>query len=266
MSYDITQIDKKNAFDAAADLLKNAGVAYAAISGLDGKPAVSRVDFCFAHEGGLYFHTLKSTLFYGGLSLKPNIQILAEDPARGIQVVLSAKAVFTENDKITELVFKAKPELEKQLAGDRRPVIAYFLSEITAEFSTLGGISDRKIKIPDPTGAVMGIKLAKKTELRDRLVKVFSEHAAAADEEGYTISEAGKLLDGAMLVFAEAAKKLWPRMDVFELERSLRYDTYDERERYTALARELIGGAEIKQPEDITYWLSPETLGELSKE
>ena len=42
------------------------------------------------------------------------------------------------------------------------------------------------------------------------------------------------------------------------LERAAVFETYDEREKYTAAAAALIGNAEIDSPEDITYWLDPE--------
>ena len=54
---------------------------------------------------------------------------------------------------------------------------------------------------------------------------------------------------------AEAAKALWPRMDVRPVERAAVYETYDEREKYTSLASSKIGNAVIDKPEDITYWL-----------
>ena len=75
--------------------------------------------------------------------------------------------------------------------------------------------------------------------------------------------ETAKLYDGALFVFAEAAKALWPRMDIQSIERAAVFETWDEREKYTALAARIIGNAVISYPEDITYWLNPETLKEL---
>ena len=74
-----------------------------------------------------------------------------------------------------------------------------------------------------------------------------------------------KLYDGALFLFAEEAKKLWPRMDVQPMERASVYETWDERESFVRLAKRLIGNAVIAKPEDMTYWLNPETLTELYK-
>ena len=69
-----------------------------------------------------------------------------------------------------------------------------------------------------------------------------------------------KLYDGAVLYVAETAKGLWPRMDIRPIERSLLYETYDERERYVNRAREILGNTVIDKPEDLTWWLNKETL------
>ena len=42
------------------------------------------------------------------------------------------------------------------------------------------------------------------------------------------------------------------------------FETWDERERYTRLAAELIGNTVIDKPEDLTYWLNKETLNTLA--
>ena len=55
---------------------------------------------------------------------------------------------------------------------------------------------------------------------------------------------------------AEKAKELWPRLDVQPAERSVLFETYDEREEYMRLARKRLGNAQIEKPEDFTYWLS----------
>ena len=44
-------------------------------------------------------------------------------------------------------------------------------------------------------------------------------------------------------------------------ERSVLFETYDEREKYVALAKKRLGNARIDKPEDFTYWLSEEALG-----
>ena len=65
---------------------------------------------------------------------------------------------------------------------------------------------------------------------------------------------------GALFVFAEAAKALWPRMDIQPIERAAVFETYDEREKYTLLAKKKIGNIRITKPEDLSYWTSEEAL------
>ena len=103
----------------------------------------------------------------------------------------------------------------------------------------------------------MGITIRKKTELRDRLARILERREA---EPPAVIDETAKLYDGALFLFAEAAKALWPRMDVRPIERAAVFETWDQREHYTKLAAELVGNAVIDKPEDFSYWLNPETL------
>ena len=49
-------------------------------------------------------------------------------------------------------------------------------------------------------------------------------------------------------------------MDIRPIERAAVFETWDQRERYTKLAAELIGNAVIDKPEDLSYWINPETL------
>lgn len=55
-------------------------------------------------------------------------------------------------------------------------------------------------------------------------------------------------------------------MDIGPIERSALFETYDEREQFTGLAKRLIGNQMIRQPEDLTYWLNKETLAGLNRE
>ena len=50
--------------------------------------------------------------------------------------------------------------------------------------------------------------------------------------------------------------EIWPGTDVQPVERSILFETYDERGEYTGLARKRLGNARIDKPEDLTHWLS----------
>jgi hypothetical protein len=55
-------------------------------------------------------------------------------------------------------------------------------------------------------------------------------------------------------------------MDIRPIERAAVFETYDERERWTNEAAALIGNAQIDKPEDLTYWLSIDTLRALNEQ
>ena len=56
--------------------------------------------------------------------------------------------------------------------------------------------------------------MKKDKEIRDRLAKIFNERA----EKKVTDKEFQKFYDGALLVFGECAKKLWPSFNLMPLE------------------------------------------------
>ena len=45
-------------------------------------------------------------------------------------------------------------------------------------------------------------------------------------------------------------------MDIQPAERSVLFETWDEREEYVRLARKRLGNARIEKPEDLSFWLS----------
>ena len=99
--------------------------------------------------------------------------------------------------------------------------------------------------------------MKKDKELRDRLIRLMerreAEKTEPADESAL---QQQKLYDGTLLYFAGKAKELWPRLDIQPAERSVLFETYDEREKYVQLARKRLRNARIEKPEDFTWWLS----------
>jgi|GEM_PF-897563 Uncharacterized conserved protein len=259
---------KKAPGDALAEVLAFLGMpgrTIAAIIGPDGLPMAKKADLRFEEGGALYFDTVKSSRFYGGLSMHPFLRLYAENEA-GDVLRLSGKAVFTEDPAVREKCFAACPALAERFCADARPFIAYFLTEVTAEIYPKDGEEPTEVfPLPEPAGVLIGIRLKKDTEIRDRIAKVLArreetDFPAEGDRGGFS----AKLYDGALFVFAEAAKALWPRMDIRPIERAAVFETYDERERFTSLAASLIGNAKIDKPEDVTYWLNRETLDALA--
>lgn len=102
-------------------------------------------------------------------------------------------------------------------------------------------------------------------ELLGRMKRLLERRAARADT-GEEIAWEQRLCDAALLLLAREAKKLWPEVDTAAAERAMRFAGDEERERLIALAARLIGGRLIDKPEDLSYWLSAETLAERYRE
>ncbi len=238
----------------AAAWLARCDTLYAGTVGLDGRPQVRSLCFLFSREGALYFLTAKNRRFYAELCKTPFVQICAFDPKTERLLRLSAKVCFTEDEGL----LRERPALPEALGGDEKALIAFFLLGARAELTEPDQETPlSEFSLPDPEGLLIGITIKKKTELRDRIARLLERREA---EPPALAPETLRLLDGALFLFAEAAKALWPRMDVRPIERAAVFETWDQRERYTRLAAELIGNAVIDKPEDLSHWLNPETL------
>ena len=232
-------IEKKEYVNAAAAVLYDSSAVFAATAGLDGRPQVRRALFAFEQDGAFYFITRKSSRMYAELSKTPYVQFCTRNENDELTFRLSGKVCFTEEKSIIDRAAKNCPEISKGSG------------EISGE--------ERKLPLPDPSGVLIGITIKKKNELRDRIAPLLIRRE---EQPPVTDPEALRMFDGALFVFAEAAKALWPRMDIRPVERAAVFETYDEREKYTARAASIIGNAVINYPEDITYWLDPERWSE----
>ena len=251
-------LDPKDAVGTTLSFLRTFSPLYAGTVGLDGRPQVRPADFAFEKEGAFYFLTLKSSRFYAELSKTPYLQLCNCDLEAGTVFRLSGKACFTEDEAIIERGIKERPDMLERAGGERKMLIAFFLLEAqTTLEAEEASVPEMNLRLPDPNGVLIGITIKKKTELRDRLVRVLERRE---NEPPALDPELARVYDGAIFVFAEAAKAIWPRMDIRPIERAAVFETWDEREKYTALAATLIGNAVIDSPEDITYWLNPDTL------
>jgi len=245
----------------AAGAVLSAFPPVAAVIGLDNRPEARTLPFRFAEGGVLYFSAEKCSRLYAELSRKPALSLISRDPGGGSELRIGAKACFTEDPEARARLFRDCPELAEAWGPDGKMIALFFLTEVSVELTVDGDV--RSFRLPDPQGVVRGVTIKKKTELRDRLAKILvrrEEEGPAGDPE------TAKLYDGALFLFAEQAKALWPRMDVTPIERCAVFETWDEREHYTEAAKILIGNAVVDKPEDLTYWLNPETLAELSRE
>ena len=257
----ISLLDAKDPLGTAVQILNRFSPLYVGTVGLDGKPQVRPVFFAEEANGALYFLTAKNSRMYAELSKTPYIEFCAFDTETETTFRLSGKVSFTEDVDVIERCVLSCPTVLQKAGGDRKMLIAFFLLGAVASLESENILLPSvELRLPDPSGILIGITIKKKTELRDRLIRVLERREA---EPPSLDEETAKLYDGALFVFAEAAKSLWPRMDIQPIERTAVFETWDEREKYTALAARIIGNAVISYPEDITYWLNPETLKEL---
>ena len=283
-------LDYENGLEVVTKIFDRFPLQYAATIGLDEKPQVRPIEFKFEKDGMLYFDAAKCYRSYAELSKTPYLQICVCDDETNTYLRVSGKAVFCEDEDIIEMCFANSPLLTKQFGDDKKMIIAYFLTDVEAELASFTeGIPARKYILENSKDAPVGITIKKNTELRDRLLKLLE----AREAEGNTATEmhtenadkdttdgvdknttesvnnalfTQKLYDGALFLAAEKAKELWPRMDIRPIERAAIYETYDEREKFTNLAKKLLGNVVFDKPEDFTYYLNKETLMTLYKE
>ncbi len=218
------------------------------VKGLDRKPWIYTLGRATEIGGAFFWLCGKDTQLYGSLSLNPDAQVFLED-ADGTVCRLTGKAVFSEEEGIVGGCLAAEKEQAPAYP------IAFCLKDARLTVCREGEETAYSLKTD---GVPTGIEMKKDREIRDRLAKILAERAArqVADREFQ------KLYDGVLLLFGECAKKLWPSFSLMELESSLLYDTYDEREKYQAKAAEALGNVRIRQVEDLTYWLSEDRLRE----
>ena len=128
------------------------------------------------------------------------------------------------------------------------------------------GIFPGRQKTPQPAAdqplqTADGIIFEQCDELRGRMLRVMArrkeETCVPEDQEALCLQ---KLYDGALLCFAEAARRVWPEGDTGSLSGCLLFNDEVEKAEFMEKAIRLIGDRRIDKPEDITYWINKETL------
>ena len=131
------------------------------------------------------------------------------------------------------------------------------------------GIFLGRQKTPQPVadlrpGTSNGISFEQSDELRGRMLRVMArrkeETCVPEDQEALCLQ---KLYDGALLCFAEAARRVWPELDAGSLSGCLFFQDESEQAEFIEQAIRLIGDRRVDKPEDITYWINKETLAGL---
>lgn len=239
-----------------AGFLRKNPVLIAGTMGLDKMPQLHKAELCCEEEGIFYFAAAKCERYYGEISQFPYLTLCAYDREEHAFLRLRGQVVFSEEEDVIARCLRESPALSKRWGNEPGMLIAYFLKDMTAEFLYDDG-NREELSLGTPENAPVGISIKKDKELRDRLSRIMERRETEMPEPGDEESiRTQKIFDGMLLVFAEKAKELWPRLDVQPAERSVLFETYDEREEYMRLARKRLGNARIEKPEDLTYWLS----------
>ncbi|MBQ6541193.1 MAG: hypothetical protein IJL73_01785 [Lachnospiraceae bacterium] len=245
-----------NGLEKVSRFLLKDPVLIAGTTGFDKKPKLHKAELCYEADGTFYFAVPKCESFYGELSLCPVLTLGAYDREEKTFLRIQGQAVFTEEKDVIDRCLQASSSLREKWGEEPGMLIAFFLKDVTLELVRDDGTSET-IELGTPENVLVGITMKKDKEIRDRLTRIMERREAEKPE---LLDEASirrqKICDGTLLLLAEKAKELWPRLDIQPAERSVIFETWDEREEYTRLARKRLGNTRIDKPEDLTYWLS----------
>ena len=129
-------LDYENGLDVVEKTFERFPLQYATTLGLDGKPQIRPIEFKFEEEGVLYFDTVQFYTSYEELQKYPYIQLCICDQETMTYVRLSGKVNFTKDQEIIDKCFDASPVLRSQFGDNKGVVVAYYLTEVKAEFSS----------------------------------------------------------------------------------------------------------------------------------
>ncbi len=123
---------------------------YGTTLGLNGAPQIRPIEFKFEEDGVLYFDTVTFYRSYQELQKFPYIQLCICDQETMTYLRLGGKVNFTRDEDIIARCFEASPVLESQFGSNRDAVIAYYLTEVWAEFSSFSPeLQNRTYQLPN---------------------------------------------------------------------------------------------------------------------
>ena len=109
---------------------------YSTTLGLDGNPQIRPIEFKFEQDGVLYFDTVEFYESYAELQAHPYIQLCICDPETMTYVRLGGKVNFTKDPTIVNRCFAESPVLTSQFGDNQEVVVAYYLTEVWAQFNS----------------------------------------------------------------------------------------------------------------------------------
>jgi uncharacterized pyridoxamine 5'-phosphate oxidase family protein len=131
-------LDYDDGLSVIVSIFNHFPMQYATYKGTDSDstPEIKPIEFKFEQDGKLYFDTVKFYASYAQLQAYPYIEICIGDQQTMTYLTIKGKVNFTEDEEIINKCFENSPVLTSQYGNNRSVVIAYYLSEVTATFST----------------------------------------------------------------------------------------------------------------------------------
>ena len=127
-------LDYHDGLSVVTQVFRRFPLQYGTTLGLDGNPQIRPLEFKFEQDGVLYFDTVKFYTSYKEMQAHPYIQLCVCDQVTMTYVRLGGKVNFTEDPVIIDRCFANSPVLTSQFGDKRDAVIAYYLTEVWAEF------------------------------------------------------------------------------------------------------------------------------------
>lgn len=127
-------LDFDDGLSVVTEVFRRFPLQYGTTLGLDGNPQVRPIEFKFEADGVLYFDTVTYYTSYREMLAHPYLQICVGDPETMTYVRLGGRVNFTDDREIVERCFASSPVLTSQFGDNRDVVIAYYLTEVWAEF------------------------------------------------------------------------------------------------------------------------------------
>lgn len=102
----------------------------------NGKPCVRPIGLTHNFEGKLWFHIGKYKASYKQIQKNPNVEISSVN-SKGQSIRVYGKAVCMDNDSLTNMIFKAYPDLAKRYSKEEGHELGHFyISDGIADINT----------------------------------------------------------------------------------------------------------------------------------
>ena len=129
-------LDFDDGLSVVVDTFTRFPLQYATTLGQDGNPQIRPIEFKFEENGVLYFDTVEFYTSYIELQAHPTIQLCVCDQEIMTYIRLGGTVNFTKDKVIINRCFAESPVLTSQFGEQREVVVAYYLTDVWAEFSS----------------------------------------------------------------------------------------------------------------------------------